>query len=141
MNISTQNHRPTVRKQPNFQTPAVESEAAASDSVTLGATADNIKSLAVVGAIGLVGAAVGAAGGNYTGALAGLAGAVAGASGGASLAVALPGEKIKTGALVGAVTGAIVGASFGGTATAVALGVAGATLPLGALMGLASGWE
>ena len=113
-------------------------ESAPQDSFTFGVNSNDIKAAVILGGLGLAGAAMGAAAGRYEGVLAGVAGAVAGASAGASLAVHLPGEKIKTGMFLGAMTGAITAASFGNTAAAVAFGVAGASLPYGAIIGLAS---
>lgn len=75
-------------------------------------------------------------------AVSGVAGAIVGASAGASLATATKGQNVKLGALVGAVGGAIVGASYGGTTFGnVAMGVAGATMPYGLLVGIFSGVE
>lgn len=72
--------------------------------------------------------------------ISGLGGAVVGASAGALVASALPGERVKTGAVLGLVGGAIVGSTLGGTlAGNVALGLAGATLPVGLLLAVFSG--
>ncbi len=101
-------------------------------------SSDDVKGALVLGGLGLAGAALGAYAGNSSGVFAGIAGAAAGLSGGASAAAVLPGEKIKTGAVLGALAGAIAGSSFGNPAAAVAFGVAGATLPFGAAVGLAS---
>lgn len=102
---------------------------------------EKIKSTLIIGGVGLVGGALGAYAGLNTGVLAGLAGTVAGASGGALLATKMPSENIKAGALVGAITGAIVGASIAHPAAAVALGVAGATIPVGLLLAVFAGAE
>ena len=124
----------TAAKQPASQS----TESVPQDSFTFGIGANDVKAAAILGGLGLAGVAMGAAAGRFEGVLAGAAGAVAGASAGASLAVHLPGEKIKTGMFLGAMTGAITAASFGNTAAAVAFGVAGASLPYGAVIGLAS---
>jgi hypothetical protein len=116
-----------------------------SDSVTLSGASDrkwrNTEDLLISGTIiagiSLAGAAVGAYAGNATGLLAGVAGAVVGLSAGVSVAAQLPSQDLKTGAILGAIAGGIAGASFGGTTSAVVLGLAGATLPYGASMGLA----
>jgi hypothetical protein len=121
------------------QAPAAQPEQEPQDSVTFGMDGNDVKAAAIMGGIGLLGAAMGAAAGNFTGVLAGAAGAVVGASAGASIAVHTPGEKIKTGMFLGAVGGAIAGASFGGPVAAVAMGAAGATIPYGAIIGLAAG--
>lgn len=142
MNIQTSTLKTHNRFQPASTKPqAAQAEAAPpSDAVTL-STANDLKALAVGGGISLVGAALGAAAGNYSGALAGLAGAVVGAAAGTSAAVHMPGEKIGMGAIVGAVGGAVVASSFGNTGLAVGMGLAGLTLPYGAIIGLASGWS
>ena len=130
---------------PQTSAPQAQAQEAApstpEDSVTFVSsdTLNSVKAAAVLGGIGLVGAAVGAASGNYSGVLAGLGGAVVGASAGASTAVLLPGEKIGTGTLLGAVGGAIAASSFSGPYAAVALGLAGASIPFGAIVGLAAG--
>ena len=141
------NIQSTLINNARYQQPARKQAAAAQDqpssqdSVTFGWSKDDFKGAAVMGGIGLLGAAVGAAAGNYTGVLAGVAGAVVGASAGTSIAVHAPGEKLKTGMVLGAIGGAIAGSTFGGTTSAVLMGVAGATLPYGAIIGLASGWS
>ena len=139
MNIQSTQIRPTSYSQSTrIQAPEAQADTQPQDSVTFGVSSNDVRAAAIMGGLGLVGAAVGAAAGNYTGVLAGVAGAVVGASAGASIAVHAPGEKIKTGMFLGAIGGAIAGASFGGTASAVAMGVAGASLPYGAIIGLAS---
>lgn len=140
MNIQSTQIRSSYRPQSaRAQAPDAQQHSQPKDSVTFGMSGNDVRAAAILGGVGLVGAAVGAAAGNYTGVLAGAAGALVGASAGASIAVHAPGEKIKTGMFLGAIGGAIAGASFGGTASAVAMGVAGATLPYGAIIGLASG--
>jgi hypothetical protein len=99
---------------------------------------EKAKGALIMGGIGLAGAAVGAFAGNSSGILAGVAGAAVGLTGGASLASVLPGENIKTGAVLGALGGAIIASSTGNPTAAIALGVAGATVPYGAAIGLAS---
>lgn len=142
MNIQSTslNSRP-LNVAPRPQAVVTQPEAPTQDSVSFGWSGDDFKGAAVMGGIGLLGAAMGAAAGNYTGALAGVAGAVVGASAGATIAAHTPGEKLKTGMVLGAISGAIAGSTFGGTASAVVMGVAGATLPYGAFIGLASGWS
>ena len=139
MNIQSTQIKPNFYSQaPKAQAAVAPTESRSEDSVTFGLNKDDVRAAALFGGLGLAGAAMGAAAGNYTGVFAGLAGAVVGASAGASIAVHTPGEKIKTGMFLGAITGAIAGASFGGPASAVAVGLAGATLPYGAIVGLAS---
>jgi len=138
MNIQSTQLRPRIQaKAVQAQAPAAVSENQPQDKVTFTIDSNDIKAGAIMGGVGLLGAAIGAAAGNYSGAFSGIAGALVGASAGASIAVHTPGEKIKTGLVLGAITGAIAGSSFGGTAAAVAMGVAGATLPYGAIVGLA----
>lgn len=139
MNIQSTQIKPTSYSQSTrVQAPKAKTDNQPQDSVTFGMSGNDIKAAAIFGGLGLAGAAVGAAAGNYTGVFAGIAGAVVGASAGASIAVHAPGEKIKTGMFLGAIGGAIAGASFGGPASAVAMGLAGASLPYGAVIGLAS---
>lgn len=104
-------------------------------------TGEKVKQALVLGGAGLVGAALGAYAGMATGILPGLAGTVAGASGGALLAAKLPGEHIKAGALIGALTGCLVGATVAHPAAAVALGIAGATVPVGLIVAVMAGAE
>lgn len=85
----------------------------------------------VIGGIGLAGAAVGALAGANAGVISGLVGSVLGASAGASLGIVTPGERIGLGAIGGAVAGTLIGAMGGNTASAIALGLAGATIPVG----------
>lgn len=100
---------------------------------------DKLKGILVMGALGLAGAGLGVYAGLATGVLAGVAGAVAGASGGALAAAKLPGEHIKAGAILGMLTGAIVGASVSSPFAAVALGISGATAPVGLMLAIFSG--
>lgn len=102
-------------------------------------TASNLIGLALLSGIGLAGAALGAYAGYSSGALAGLAGSIAGGAGGIAIAAATKAEKVGKGALLGALGGAIIGSSFGNTPVAIAMGVAGATLPVAGIYGLASG--
>ena len=129
------------------QKPArAEASAAAptTDRVTLGSEQPgerksiSLTGGAIVGAIGLAGAALGYYAGNATGIAAGLAGAVVGLSAGATIAARTPGEHIKSGALLGALAGGILGSSLGGTTAGVVTAIAGATLPYGVTVGLAS---
>lgn len=100
--------------------------------------ADKAKGAAIIGGLGLAGAALGAFAGNSSGVVAGIAGAAVGITGGASLASRLPGEHIGTGAVLGAIGGGILAASTGDPISAVGLGIAGATLPYGSVLALAS---
>ena len=93
----------------------------------------------VIGGVGLASAAVGAFAGANAGILSGLVGSVVGASAGATLGLVTPGERIGLGAVGGAITGTLIGAMGGNTATAVALGLAGATLPFGLIAAFAAG--
>lgn len=140
MNIqSSRFQRPQIayNNSQSNQTEATQAEAP-QDSFTFGLDGGDIATGAVVGLIGIAGAAMGAAAGNYEGAIAGIAGAVVGASAGASLAVHLPGEKVGTGVFLGALGGGIVASSFGNTGTAAVLGLAGASLPYGGIVGIAT---
>ena len=101
-------------------------------------TASNLIGAAVIGGIGLTGAALGAYAGYASGALAGIAGTIAGGAGGVAIAAASKGEPVGKGALLGALGGAIIGISFGHPGVAVGLGVAGAMLPVAGIYGLAS---
>jgi hypothetical protein len=140
MNIQSTQIKPRFQPQAaRAQAPIAQEDTQPQDSVTFGMSGNDIRAAAIMGGVGLMGAAVGAAAGNYTGAFAGIAGAIVGASAGASIAAHTPGEKVKTGMFLGAIGGAIAGASFGGPGAAVAMGVAGATLPYGAIIGIAVG--
>ena len=97
MNIQSTQIRPTSYSQSTrIQAPEAQPDNQPQDSVTFGLSGNDVRAAAIMGGLGLVGAAVGAAAGNYTGVLAGVAGAVVGASAGASIAVHAPGEKIKS---------------------------------------------
>ena len=140
MNISsTQFNRPQVQlnksqcvSQQQFEQPEMPA-----DSFTFGS--DDLKSYAVMGGIALLGGAIGAAAGNYSGVIAGIGGAIAGAAGGTCLGIAAD-EHIKTGAVLGAVGGAILASSVGHPAAAIGLGLAGATLPYAAIVGVMGGF-
>lgn len=129
----------TVSQLRNLAQP--ETASVPQDSFIQSSTSDKIKSNLILGGVAVVGAALGAYAGLNTGILPGLAGTVAGASGGALLATKMPGENIRAGAIVGAITGCLVGATVGHPAAAVALGIAGATIPVGLFLAVFAGAE
>lgn len=121
-------------------TPASVEPQAAGDTFIQSSFGDKVKQTAIIGGVGLVGAALGAYAGLGTGVLAGLAGTVAGASGGLTLAAGTS-QDLKVGALIGGLTGTLVGATMSHPAAAVVLGIAGATIPVGLILGAMSGAE
>lgn len=146
MNVLAAPSRPTAAQSllsfaPNTRSAPTSAPSLALDTFTRGSTGEKVKQVAVIGGVALVGAALGAYAGLNTGFLAGLAGTVAGAAGGASLATAMKGQPIVGGACVGALAGMYVGSSVAGPLAAVAMGIAGATLPYGLIVAVFKGAE